>query len=1235
MFFINGTMPLQMSTFPPITRRQTLEDHSAQLKWPLVNQKISELYKYLSGLHTSLSGRYTPEEDFFSRYLWTQYHINSLHDLRGSPGFWIKWNQIGNKIYPEFCMLYRCRNKICGIYGKMKRDPSKKDFRRDSINVIDTDLNLLKNRFQDIRQHIYEANRLADIEKSPEGVADVRSAIESLTTTPVAPSWSEWFVQHQHTCKNIQSRIEALEYPPYLYVTENEETSSQKLNSLKIGKLQALFFRTLREIILKHYVAYVSHEYRSLYKEAESDLTQLEADRTKYYSTSTWKNWLSGNWEVDHEPQLISLHKKIFRLKSFYREYSGVQDSCSPEPKKLQKKFKEVFSSFSSTTDLLSHQFIAAIPEGWEEILHRGIPISCGKPKLEAALHLVLSEPALAKHIFEDPRQIECFRQFYKSYQDAQWKAQLVTLKNFIQTVDSSKPISFDQFIDKLNELYSAYLKNRCSSARPFYDLRREVANPTTLLSQLDQEKCPLFYTLIHQTMNTTGVAAEHETQESDLCFNCPDLVIPETLETLLEHQFNTPEEKTCFTSPPKFLLISLRRSSQSAGSLVGVQEQFFLTDNFTVLKKGALYELVSFTSSMRHYRKTNFGYTRIDNDKACVEDISQLDFLIAAQSCTDCMFRRSEDELSEEQLIQGAYNNCLYFLKIRFKICAIHSIHGRTDFKPELKKPPQDLVKFIQLISTSRFFVKRILENAFQKNPNDDLEQAFNKLPLELQKFLWKVWKSDDKTTVENKTSLLRDFRKNILLTPPDTLSIPPVGNERQYDQDRFVLTLMADRLIKYFEQHTENILENKEETSYLQLTLYSISEAVRAKRMHLIRCSGATEEAVHLLVTLAFSNFHFLAKGEDFLARQAISSVSRLVTVAADPLQENPRFQKIMRIGTTILLLGQSLDDPELLEEGVRDVGIRFFAHQGAALIPLESIHQSIKDLAIATLFAVRSRSPSPLLNCAVSEAFTQINKLLVDNLPPDTPQSSLNFYVARVFNSLSTNPAFQAYTTQKALDATLSLLSSIEASDPVLEDLTPIPIQLEEIVADAPLETQAQIDQLSKPNLIHNEYYIDKKNSFKVYDNQEFGGDNYGKFASIEEAQKFIHELQEIHLAENFRKLTLYDLKVKALQLGIPSKSLPDDPHFTSISLSLQVDNNSIKLYKGPSRVFKVSKGTVEQGPKRFERGITEVREHAHIYNRENDTLLQSYEAAGPTPSSPTYHGPKACSKSLSYH
>ena len=210
----------------------------------------------------------------------------------------------------------------------------------------------------------------------------------------------------------------------------------------------------------------------------------------------------------------------------------------------------------------------------------------------------------------------------------------------------------------------------------------------------------------------------------------------------------------------------------------------------------------------------------------------------------------------------------------------------------------------------------------------------------------LWEVWKSADGTTVEDKTALLRDFRSDILLSAnSETLSIPPVGNERQYDQDRFVLTLMVDRLVKHFERRAENILKSEMESFLFQGALHAVAQAVRAKRMRLIRYSGAAEETIHLTVTLVFSNL--LGRGEEFLARQAISSGARLVTTIADPFQDHVLFQRAIRISTTIILLGQSLDDPELSEENIRNIGIQFFARQGPYPCPFKERSPTPKRL------------------------------------------------------------------------------------------------------------------------------------------------------------------------------------------------------------------------------------------------------------------------------------------------
>jgi hypothetical protein len=1213
-------MSIQFSASHPNRRSK---DHPTQTALLVARQAISTP---VAQLRQVLVGQYTAKQDFFSRYRWVDHHIKILHQGLDSSKFWINWTRIGNELYVqvkhEFHILRRYRDKVYAIYIRVNRYSHQRQLADSPARAIAlTDLSPIENKLQDINRRICRSSGQRYVNERLEDASDVRDAIISLNDLPVAASWNEWINTHRASCVNIQSRIEALEHTTYMYVLENED-QFQKLEVLQIERLQTLFSRTLKGIALKHYVTYVSREYQVLHREVQSEIALLRNDRAIYHSS--WGNYLWSYWESNHSAQAALLYQKIGRLTFLHQEYMNAvrpdQQSSLPSLTALQKSFKEVFYSFEpqNAVNLVPYPLTPVIPEEWKGMRHRGIPISCGESKLGAALQLMFSDPALAKYIFRGPRQMALLGQLYDSYLHAQWNAQWATLGTFIQTMDPAKPITFDQFIYRLDSLYSSHPANRWYLARPFYDLVKTVANRTShglisaFLSRLDKEKSPLFYTLVHQTMGATGITHEHQTQQSILHLDCPKAESPETLENLLEYQFNHHQEKTYFITPPEYLFIFLHRDEQATETLVGIQEQFFLKGGLTVSNKGKAYELVSFTSLQVHYRKTDFGYIRIDNGNAGVEDISQLDFLIAAQSCTDCVFRRSNAELTEQQLEQETYNNRLRFCVLQFKINAIRSVYGCSNFKipAQQQQVLQYLVDFIQLVATSKSFAERILETAFNKNPNDDLEQAFNKLPIELQNFLWAVWKSSDGTTIEDKGALLRDLRNDILSSADSgALSIPPVGNERQYDQDRFVLTLMADRLVKHFERHTEDVLKNKMESFLLQEILHGVSQAVREKRMRLIRYSGAAEEAIHLTVTLVFSNL--LEKGEELLARQAVSSGARLISVIYDPLQDNPLFQSAMRVTTTMILLGQSLDDPELSEEHIRNIGTQFFARQGLALVPSRHVPQNLKDFVVATFSTMLFQNPSHLINWGVSTSFDLINSALVEELPPDVPQSRLNFYAARILNPLSTNAALQAYAAEKVTEVGLRLLSSIEDSDPVLEDLTTAPMQIEEAVAEAPLETQAAIDRLPQPELVHSEYYIDTRNSFRVYDNQRLEGDDYGKFNSYEEAQKFVQELKGIHLADNSRKLTLYNLKVKALLLGINPDNLPDDPNFTNIRLALEVTTDSVKLYKGSQRIFKVSKSTIKKAPKRFESGITEVRKHAHTHNVTNDGLLQSYE------------------------
>ncbi|QVL55882.1 MAG: EndoU domain-containing protein [Simkaniaceae bacterium] len=318
-------------------------------------------------------------------------------------------------------------------------------------------------------------------------------------------------------------------------------------------------------------------------------------------------------------------------------------------------------------------------------------------------------------------------------------------------------------------------------------------------------------------------------------------------------------------------------------------------------------------------------------------------------------------------------------------------------------------------------------------------------------------------------------------------------------------------------------------------------------------------------------------------------------------------------MRTTTAIILLGQSLDNPELSERDIRNTGIQFFARQGIALISLESVPQPVQDLAIATLSTAIFRSPSHLINWGVSTSFTLINTTLIEDLPPDVPQSTYNFYAARVLNPLSTNAALQAFIAEKVTQAGLRLLRSLEDSDHTTEDLTPtVPLEeppLETVTPPTPEEIQQRIAQLPKPELVHTEYYIDRSNT--IFDNPQLEGTEYGDFNSRKEAQQFIELLKGQNLADNNRKLTLYNLKVKALLLGVSPEQLPSDPQFSQLNLSLRVDEDKAKLYRGEQRVFKVSKGTVKKQPERFKKGITEAKKHIHTHNVTNDGLLQTFE------------------------
>ncbi|QVL55809.1 MAG: hypothetical protein KFB95_00980 [Simkaniaceae bacterium] len=1188
-----------------------VEPHPLDGTLAMAGKLITAPIRGLHYIEKALTGTYTADQDFFSRYQWTKHHVEDLHKSLSSPNFWVKWSRQGNATYIEIqdqlSTLHREREKARAIYARQRHCRYPRDL--STRNIACTALAPLKAKLRDIHLRTTKASGQSYIDKKQQDATEIQSSIASLKNTPIESSWETWLLKHQTPCQAIESNILSLNHTTYLYVSEGRE----KLQGINTQDLNTLLYNVLVDVALKHYKTHVSHEYRTLYEEVKAQLESLKNRKTAYHSS--WGNYFWSYWETNCSAEKHRLDTQLHALKRLYVGYMQTalprNEPALMSPQALQNDYLSLFPSqkgLGADRPSLGHYWpVLPFPDDWKDSRHLGVHIKSKASQITSVLQLVFSDPILAKHVVEGAGQIEELRDFYGDYLKTGWSIPWDALQAMspIQRQGITSKNAFKQFFHDY--------KHRCLQtplclhlSHGLFSAMRSIGVETSqssfevfeaLLSPLNKENNSLFHTIVIQNI-AEGVEVRRERQ-AILHLEHPLEDAPDTLEMLLEKQFKTSNgEAKKFLSPPELLIVNLTRTEEQQNSPIGLQEEFFLLPTHTTSRKGAAYELISFTSSDTHYRKTPFGYTRISNT---LEEITQLDFLIAAQTASTCVLRRSDTNIPELELFQRAQQNRLHFSTLQFKISAIHAIYGQSTFKIPAPHQTtfQHLVDFIQCVAKTSSLPERM----FGKNPNDDLERTFQKLPKTLQTFLLNTLHAPNKNP-----ALLRDLRTH-LLTSEETLSIPPIAGQQQHDVDRFVLTLIADRLVKHFASHTESILKNEDQLFLLQATLHAVSQNVQAKRKRVIRYSAAAEETIQLTVTLVFSNY--LEKGEEFLIRQAISSGTRLITVMGDPLQESRLFQTAMRTTTAIILLGQSLDNPELSDQDVTNTIRQFFARQGIALISLESVPQPVQDLAIATLSTAIFRSPSHLINWGVSTTFTLINTALIDDLPPDVPQSNLNFYRARILNPLLTNAALQAFTAEKVTQAGLRLLRSLEDSDHTTEDLTPT-IPIEEAIAEAPLETQTEIDQLPKPELVHNEYYVDTRHSFRVYDNPRLEGDDYGKFNSQEEAQKFIRELKSVEVSDNNRKLVLYNLKVKALRLGISPEKLPADPHFTKIRLALEVTSDSVKLYKGPQRVFKVSNGTEKKPSKRFDKGMTEAKKHVHTHNVNNDKLLQTFES-----------------------
>ncbi|QVL55414.1 MAG: hypothetical protein KFB95_08915 [Simkaniaceae bacterium] len=995
-------MTEQLSRHP----RRQIEPHPLDGAFSIAIKLITTPFRGLHYIEKSLTGTYTADQDFFSRYHWTKHHVEDLHKSLSSPNFWVKWSRQGNATYIEIqdqlSTLHREREKARAIYQRQRYYRGRPILRDLSTRAIAcTDLSSIDQRLHDIHLRTTKASGQSYIDKKQKDATEIQTSIASLKSTPIESSWETWLLKHQTTCRSIQSSISALNHTTYLCVSEGRE----KLQGINTQDLNTLLYNALVDIAKTHYTSHAQKEYHTLYESTQRKLKALQEDHTTYHKT--WGNYLWSNWEKDHRQDAYTLHIQLSCLRHLHSNLIAISRDPLPSLYPLQQTFNSLFRSFVPPEE--HAPFRSSAPDTWQHHPHRGSIIHTGEPHLTNTLQLAFSDPKLAAQTTTENRQL---KQLYHQFLNTTWNIQWDALYQLITKPTPQKPTHpYQQFIATYQKL---------TPTHAVYPSRNVRLNPEAIFS--------------NQTILTLECAPNQAQEER---------VPADTLETLLTKHSNAPQEKTYFTSPPEYLIINLQRTRENQDTPIGLQEEFFLLPTHTTSRKGAAYELISFTSSDTHYRKTPFGYTRISNT---LEEITQLDFLIAAQTASTCVLRRSDTNIPELELFQRAQQNRLHFSTLQFKISAIHAIYGQSTFKIPAPHQTtfQHLVDFIQCVAKTSSLPERM----FGKNPNDDLERTFQKLPKTLQTFLLNTLHAPNKNP-----ALLRDLRTH-LLTSEETLSIPPIAGQQQHDVDRFVLTLIADRLVKHFASHTESILKNEDQLFLLQATLHAVSQNVQAKRKRVIRYSAAAEETIQLTVTLVFSNY--LEKGEEFLIRQAISSGTRLITVMGDPLQESRLFQTAMRTTTAIILLGQSLDNPELSEQDVRNTGIQFFARQGIALISLESVPQPVQDLAIATLSTAIFRSPSHLINWGVSTTFTLINTTLVDDLPPDVPQPALKFYRARILNPLLTNGALQAFTAEKVTQLTLHLLRSLEDSDHTTEDLTPT----------VPVEETPQVEMHDRP-------------------------------------------------------------------------------------------------------------------------------------------------------------------------
>lgn len=995
---------------------------------PEPKHSLQKIFDFLSYGKAYFWGTYDQTKDVDTRYNWVTHQLKMLNKERGESSFWIQWNTQGHQVYLEI------QKEIEALCPLNLRDLSSSEKDMDAI-----------------KQLVTRDQALKHLDAIQEKVGEVQGDLDKLNNKSLEPSWPQWLLKHLSAIREIEEKIQSLE-PLQKFFVIGERGAIEEIPGVDVESVKKRLSHTLFQMAEKHFVAFVENSYRSYYQQVQEKIVHLQQDRAIYLKSWThyaWSFW--GNyWEKEHPEDASFLRGRVDYLKTLHlatalpRLKNFREEVNSPESLRIQ--FEDLFPSQieGSITKIcrvvkalysLSNLPSLPFPQGWEE--HRHIGVGLGDTPSALATQLLFSDPFLARFAVEGEGQSQEIKQLYKEYLRADWNYHWVSWQEFIR--DSSNEDTF-----WLNP-HASFKKREPFKLNPLQlqnSPQTAQAALEEVISHLDSTSNPLFHTLVTRKL---GCTEKQEAQQAiiDLEWTAPDQsqdpeetpsYLPQTLELLLEEKFclthpQEGKEFTQFSKFPEVLLIHLSKSSRTKKEPFGIMEHLYLNSDFSSeTSSGACYELVSFLVDKTHYRKTGFGYFSIQND--VIESISREVFLENAKASTAAVFRRSSESFTAEEIHTQTTQNLYRFYIDLYRPLTIEAALGRNRYivPDNQQRGMQCLTSFVSsLVCTPSFPRKQI--GLFPRNPNDLIEYTFNELPTPFQQFLWDVWKPSSQSSQQPNPSFLQDIRSKLLLQADELpLDIPPHPDEQKYDKDGFVLTLLADRLFKYLQKHPEKILHDPMQKTLYLATHHAIAQVAAARRIQKIRLSVLIEETVQITTTLVLAPFTKNKKSH--LRQQAISTTSRVFSILVDPLQESPRLQKIMQMGTSVVLCGESLDDPDLSEKDKDNMAALFFAksifsHAPGSILPAipekhRHLYDSTTDIALTLSTAYLKETPAPIVSWAASYTLRRLDRSLVLPLSPDTPQSTYNFYAARIISPVLSNSTLHTLTAEKTLKA-----------------------------------------------------------------------------------------------------------------------------------------------------------------------------------------------------------------------